>query len=311
MDFSTDLKALIRSHQATDHFDRAEQIAFDPNASAFSSSNAWWLAELSRWMYVGKRMPADKRHRPQSILLSVGLTEQAYWHVQGVHAALVSGTSESGARFNVLVFRGTSQFRNWVTHANLGPLRNNAHRGYENVLDAIWPELEPTLATIDGKLFFTGHSMGGALAALAARRLQPSAVYTFGSPPIGNYKLAEEYASNFNHCPVYRLLNYRDIVSRAPLARCHVGELHYLRHDHVLHNAPDLRQVVEDQRRGPRPVMRKLNKKKLIHLPERLSDHSPQNYVASLERVSLGNDVSRVTTESASPELEVSQAQLQ
>lgn len=285
MDFSTDLKALIRSHQADNHFDCAERIAFNPDVKSFSAENAWWLAELSRWMYVGKRMPGHMRLRPRRILESVNLKERGYFTALGIHASLISAADES---FSILVFRGTSQIRNWLTHVNLGPRKNNAHRGYENVLDAIWPGLATELEAAPGKLFFTGHSMGGALAALAARRHQPEAVYTFGAPPIGNRHLAQEFAANHSNCPVYRLLNYRDVVSRAPLARFHVGELHYLTHDHSLHSSPDMAQVLADQRLGPRAVMRRLNRDKLLPLPERLCDHSPQNYVAGLERVTLG-----------------------
>lgn len=283
MEFSTDLKALIRSHQATDHFDRAEEISFDPDAKGFSAANAWWLAELSRWMYVGKRLPVNQRHFPQQILKKVNLEEQSFCSAHGIHASLISAKDQT---FSILVFRGTSQFKNWLTHINVAPLINDAHRGYEKALDAIWPDLGPKLQKVKGKLFYTGHSMGGALAALSARRHEPTAVYTYGAPPIANRLLAEQYSRNFS---VYRLVNYRDVVSKVPLASSHLGELHYLSHDHSLNIAPDQGELLLDQRRGPRKVMRKLNRKKLLHLPERLCDHSPQNYVANLERVSLGS----------------------
>ncbi len=310
MEFSTDLKALIRSHQADDHFDCAQRIAFDPDSKRFSASNAWWLAELSRWMYVGKRMPGHQRLRPRRMLESVNLTERGYFTALGIHASLVSASDDS---FSTLVFRGTSQMRNWLTHVNLGPTKNNAHRGYENALDALWPALAPELEAAPGNLFFTGHSMGGALAALAARRRQPKAVYTFGAPPIGNRHLAEAFAANHSESPVYRLLNYRDIVSRAPLARYHVGELYYLRHDHHLQHAPDMAEVLADQCLGSRAVMRRLNRNKRLPLPERLCDHSPQNYVAGLERVALGLMPGRVqaATETDCADLALSRAQPQ
>ena len=283
VEFSTDLKALIRSHEADDHFDRAGVIPFASSERQFSAANAWWLAELSRWMYVGKRMPAHMRQRPQAILDSVDLEERGYFTANGIHAALVSAKDQS---HSVLVFRGTSQLKNWATHANVRPLRNNAHRGYENALDAIWPSLGPILDETPGTIYFTGHSMGGALAALSARRFDPTAVYTFGAPPIGNQKLAEQYRDHL--APVYRLVNYRDVVSRFPLAGSHVGEMHYLKHDHSLAVAPAPHELISDQRLGPRSVMCKLNEKKWVAIPERICDHSPQNYVANLERVNLG-----------------------
>jgi hypothetical protein len=284
VEFSTELKALIRSHQANDHFGCSNLIRFEAGANGFSPSNAWWLAEISRWMYVGKRMPAHMRQRPQQILQRVGLKERAYHTANGIHAALIAAEDEA---FSVLVFRGTSQFKNWMTHANILPFRGGAHRGYENALDSIWDQLGPALQQMPGKLFFTGHSMGGALAALSARRHGPAATYTFGAPPVVSAELAEEYRVNASLMPVYRVVNYRDVVIRAPLGRAHIGELHYLGHDHALSIAPALNEVTEDQRRGPRPVMRRLNKSKWFRLPERLCDHSPQNYVAGLERVQI------------------------
>ncbi len=285
VDFSTDLKALIRSHEANNHFDRANMIEFEPHQNGFSSANAWWLAEISRWMYLGKSMPAHKRQRPQAVLRRVGLEEQGYFTANGIHAALVSAKDQS---YSVLVFRGTSQLKNWMTHANIVPFRNNAHRGYENALEVIWAELGPALENVSGKLFFTGHSMGGALAALSARRHAPSAAYTFGAPPVANRLLADEYKINSNSVPVYRLVNYRDVVITAPLGSAHLGELHYFGHDHSLRVAPAPDAVQKDQRRGPRAIMRHLNKAKWLALPERLCDHSPQNYVANLERLNLG-----------------------
>src|SRR5262245_23075607 len=69
------------------------------------------------------------------------------------------------------------------------------HRGFLGALAEIWDKL---YAAVDGlmqakerPLFVTGHSLGGALALVAAWRLQRNfmsvyQVYTFGAPMIGN-----------------------------------------------------------------------------------------------------------------------------
>lgn len=72
------------------------------------------------------------------------------------------------------------------------------------------------------KVFVTGHSLGGALAILAAlefvrQKLPVMAVYTFGQPRVGNNVFADIY----NAVPTlqemtYRVVNQNDIVPRTP-----------------------------------------------------------------------------------------------
>jgi len=68
----------------------------------------------------------------------------------------------------------------------------------------------------------TGHSLGGALATLAAFDLSKSRVidkskmqvYNFGSPRVGNYEFSRAFADE--GIPSYRIVNSRDPVSQAP-----------------------------------------------------------------------------------------------
>jgi hypothetical protein len=287
VEFSTSLSAIIRSHQATDHFDLHQQIKFDASSDGFSPENAWWLAELSRWMYCGKRLEVSQRKPVTDMLSRVGLEETAYFSCFGTDCSLVtrSDVSRSDQSFSVLVFRGTCNARNWLTNINIGPLSNNAHKGYELALDHLWSELGPVLAERNEPLFFTGHSMGGALATLAARRQKPQAVYSFGAPPIGNQRLQED----FNKLNIYRVVNFKDVVSRIPLTSGHVGTQYYVTQDHGIKVDPTLAEVRKDRRAGQRAITRQLNRNLILSIPECLCDHAPQNYTAHFERLSLGH----------------------
>lgn len=70
------------------------------------------------------------------------------------------------------------------------------------------------------RVLITGHSLGGALATLAARdvaELRPDAdvrLYTFGSPRVGNRAFAAEVARLVPH--TYAVINVRDPVPRVP-----------------------------------------------------------------------------------------------
>jgi predicted lipase len=63
--------------------------------------------------------------------------------------------------------------------------------------------------------WFTGHSLGAALATLAARRFgRALALYTYGSPKVGDAAFVAQVArSVVTH---YRFVNHRDIATRFP-----------------------------------------------------------------------------------------------
>ena len=98
------------------------------------------------------------------------------------------------------------------------------HRGFMEALHEIW---EPLLATvtkaIDAKerpLWITGHSLGGALALLAAWRLQRNfvtvhEVVTFGAPMIGNDTAARAFEQEFSG-KIFRYVNFEDPVPLLP-----------------------------------------------------------------------------------------------
>src|SRR5262249_14299388 len=108
--------------------------------------------------------------------------------------------------------------------------------------------------------FYTGHSLGAALATLAATRRAPQAVYTFGSPRVGK----EAFVRSLMSIPIYRVVDDEDVVTRVPpeiLGFRHVGEVHTLKEPEVTSFPP----VVQHP-----PLSRP---------PKPLADHAPVNYV--------------------------------
>jgi predicted alpha/beta hydrolase len=82
--------------------------------------------------------------------------------------------------------------------------------------------------TPDIPIYITGHSLGGALAQIAAAVLgddQMAACYTFGSPRVGN-----AYLDRWVKTPSYRVMNYADIVPQSPLPIVyqHSGDARYM-----------------------------------------------------------------------------------
>jgi triacylglycerol lipase len=128
----------------------------------------------------------------------------------------------------LVVFRGTQptqwsdikadlKFRKVESVNKLGFV----HRGFHDALDVIWPQLTEAIRnksespnTKSNKLWFAGHSLGGALATLAAGRYNNETIrlYTYGSPRVCGKKFPK--GLKFNHR--YRFRNNNDIVARVP-----------------------------------------------------------------------------------------------
>jgi triacylglycerol lipase len=98
------------------------------------------------------------------------------------------------------------------------------HRGFMEALHAIWgPLLKRVTEAVDEAdrpLWVTGHSLGGALALLAAWRLQRSfmtvhEVVTFGAPMIGNEAAAQAFEKEFAG-KIFRYVNLEDPVPLLP-----------------------------------------------------------------------------------------------
>jgi len=123
-----------------------------------------------------------------------------------------------------VVFRGTADLRNWITDLDCELVNERIsesvsgakiHAGFQQALKSVIPELRETLTRLALErrdVYFTGHSLGGALAMLAAARMQneewrmqnenssrpiPNSpgiwLYTFGQPRVGNAAFAAWY----------------------------------------------------------------------------------------------------------------------
>ena len=126
----------------------------------------------------------------------------------------------------VLAFRGTDANRLKDLRADAKatqatcPTGERVHSGFMQQYDDISFQLEQALddPQVKGKpLFITGHSLGGAVATIAARRLdaerQIAACYTFGSPRVGTEAWVAQIKT-----PIYRIVNSADPVPMVPFS---------------------------------------------------------------------------------------------
>lgn len=155
------------------------------------------------------------------------------------------------------------------------------HRGFKKEVDDLWPILEKMLSSNTKNLWFTGHSLGGAMATICAGRCllskinsNPIQVQTFGSPRVGNKRYI-----NYANIDYLRWVNNNDIVTRSPpiwMGYRHSGKEMYLDANGRLNKLSLLRRR-KDMWQG---FISGLLKKEIDHF----SDHSIVRYVEYISR---------------------------
>jgi len=160
------------------------------------------------------------------------------------------------------------------------------HRGFARALGLVLPVLRKSLPEDSRRLIITGHSLGAAMATLAASLLEPAELYTFGEPRVGNCTFA-----NFMHrqCAVgliyHRYVDCCDIVSRVPpkwLGFRHAGRLHYIDRHGDVHVTPDLGYIRSDRRSARRQYWYIHSLARGNVLFRDLADHALINYLSAL-----------------------------
>ncbi|WP_373500097.1 hypothetical protein [Desulfococcus sp.] len=297
MKFDYSWEAILRPGASNQYFHIQEgngpgRPPFCRRTSGYSPVNAWWLSEISRLIYVREADETggiDTGRNRNEILSGVNLREYCFFNNNGIQCALVTTSENACDPFGVLVFRGTSAFETWLS--NLNTLQTDwgagglVHSGFKNEFFKIWERVDECLSGFppDFPLFYTGHSLGGAMATLAASLRPPSGLYTFGSPRVGD----AAFVQSLREVPIFRVVNNRDLVtllppSRIPFDFCHAGErCHY-----PGGGLPESGLSMENGISAP-PVQRSrlaALKRRLAGPPEFLSDHAPVNYSLRLQQ---------------------------
>ncbi|WKY12668.1 hypothetical protein Q1695_003901 [Nippostrongylus brasiliensis] len=132
----------------------------------------------------------------------------------------------------LIAFRGTDNMPQLVVQGfkAILPLENFLDMGsvneyFLNAHDALWPPIERTMNDANYKEYritLTGHSLGGALAALAAARIANQGfrsgdqitMYTFGEPRVGDLTFATNFDSMIKNS--YRVVFGRDSIPHLP-----------------------------------------------------------------------------------------------
>lgn len=133
-------------------------------------------------------------------------------------------------------FRGTEPSKLNDVTADLKLMKNAAvaggkvHSGFQQEVNDLWMDVLAEIEhnqqlKVQKDIYMTGHSLGAAMATIAATRHSPIELFTFGSPRVGGPKFIKNIK-----CPHLRFMNNNDIVCRIPpawLGFRHHGEMIY------------------------------------------------------------------------------------
>lgn len=219
-------------------------------AGDFDDPNAWFLADASLLAYGDADFVADRVR--ESPLPGLG------WRARtlGPEGGPPRAVALDGPDALIVAFRGTSlpvppvpenlspaqvaRLVDWILgnedlkiDARLFPASREAggrvHGGFLQAFQAISDQLDAAAASRrpDQALWLTGHSLGGALALLAASHLRESnvtGVYTYGCPRVGD----AEFVATLPSCVNRRFVHRDDLIPNTPpswpLGYRHAGE---------------------------------------------------------------------------------------
>jgi len=262
------------------------------DAAGYSHVNAYWLARFADLAYEN---PA----RTSTELAKLGITR--------VHSFLgrksdTEGFVAGNGKAVFVAFRGTEKsLRDWLTDARIRRV-DGVHRGFREALEEVWPEVRQTIHAFNAKpmsfadaasgrtpgarrsLWFTGHSLGASLAALAADRVAAEdrpidGVYTFGQPRTGDEQWARRYNGRIGHRS-FRFVNNNDLVTRVPprsFGYSHVGTFRYFDAKGAYHEDISWWRRFVDRVEGSIDDFLKLG-------PDAIRDHFMKGYLSNVAR---------------------------
>ncbi len=215
----------------------AEEAAVEPsvveayakfNAGSLSSSQFSWKAVLSS--AVCSHLAYET---PQIIVTTTreifGMQACEFLQTDATEC-FVAATPDT----MIVTFRGTAGLRDWLGNLNAFSTTTSygsLHRGFYFAFQAVKASLEQMMRDIglnNRKLVLTGHSLGGALATVAAAEwlslFDIRSVYTFGQPRVCKSDTASHIEQHLGS-KFFRIVNDDDIVPRVPPGYEHIGKL--------------------------------------------------------------------------------------
>lgn len=227
------LAAAVPPDRSRVYFEECAQFPFCARAADFHLINAWWMAEASFAAYENFDDTAAERRIDLTPLSQAGYS---ITHAAEANTQFLTLENDEAL---IVAFRGT-RLDDWVMPFFQSPgitlnwadvstdsrfLLRALEPGvlvHEGFL-AAYAAIEGRLALIMDKaaqagkaVWLCGHSLGGALATIAAfkHRASVQGLYTFGSPRVGSGAFGSVLTASLGN--IYRFVHHRDAVPTLP-----------------------------------------------------------------------------------------------
>lgn len=260
-------------------------------ASGVPNSEAGLCAELARLAYCQHDANlAFDRDRIRKVLGTAGFTGCLFFEGdgqcegRGTHCFLAV---HAARQLTVVAFRGTDKDDPTDLcddiDVRLVPWGKGArvHSGFADALAEVLTDLEPAVQGAPNRLVFTGHSLGAAMATLLASLRKPDALYTFGSPMVGDAAFVAMLGDVEHH----RYVDCCDVVTRVPPAQLgyqhHATPIYIDRHGEISVN-PQEDVIAKDRMAAACDYVTKYSWRIGDVAVRELADHAPINYVSAL-----------------------------
>lgn len=216
--------------------------------TGLDQGNAYWMAKISTEVYL-QQSKTDQNPNELKILENLNKEDPAFISVTGESVNSAQAILVEHERYYCMAFRGTNEVADWLDNINVFPVKElfgEFHRGFWQSVEDVWETIFSTYHQLNQKkkrpLFLTGHSLGGAMATIAAARLVQldlpfTSVYTFGQPRT----MTRHTSRIFNmECKsrFYRFHNNNDLITRVPtrlMGYSHVGNYLYISSEQTIH----------------------------------------------------------------------------
>lgn len=220
----------------------------------------------------------DNPKDSKSKFKALGYSIVEFFDINGAQAYLLKGTDS-----HVLSFRGTEVTEKSDVLADLKSGKNieacggKVHVGFKGEINKVWPAIEKALTNID-TVYVTGHSLGAAMATIAASRMQAkvTALVTFGSPRAGDREFVNSLVVTH-----YRVQNNCDDVTKVPfklMGFTHHGTHVYMNYYGEFRNLTPWQRVKDMARSRLRA---RAKGQRFIGV----FDHLMANYISKLEKL--------------------------
>lgn len=209
----------------------ADRIPFRLDARGVDLVNAWWLCEAATLAYSGRTVV-------EGVLTNKTPLKQVEFLNTGGGTECFVASNEDLA---IVAFRGSELtpreenphdfseiLKDWLRNADIRTLDSDGggkvHRGFADGIDRLWREKNfgQLIAGLPSReVWFTGHSLGAALATVAAARVlaengRVNGLYTYGSPRVGDEDFADALRAKLADDRLVRFVNGNDVVTAVP-----------------------------------------------------------------------------------------------